>query len=65
MDGRTDGPAWQVVESRVHDNKAGYTATPVACGWAGEVIESLEHLGTSGEAKDRKNIKKVKWGPTD
>ena len=46
-------------------NKAGYTATSVACGWAGAVIELLEHLGKSGEAKDRKNIKKVKWGPTD
>ena len=46
-------------------NKAGYTATPVACGWAGAVIELLEHLGRSSEAKDRKNIKKVKWGPTD
>ena len=21
------------------DNKAGYTATPVACGWAGAIIE--------------------------
>ena len=46
-------------------NKAGYTATPVACGWAGAVFELLKHLGRSGEAKDRKNIKKVKWGPTD
>ena len=46
-------------------NKAGYTATPVACGWAGAVFELLEHLGRSSEAKDRKNIKKVKWGPTD
>ena len=48
-----------------HGNKAGYTATPVACGWAGAVFELLEHLGRSSEAKDRKNIKKVKWGPTD
>ena len=46
-------------------NKAGYTATSVACGWAGAVIELLEHLGKSDEAKERKNIKKVKWGPTD
>ena len=46
-------------------NKAGYTATPVACGWAGAVFELLEHLGRSSEAKDRKNIKKVKWGPTN
>ena len=52
-------------DSRLIWNKAGYTATSVACGWAGAVIESLEHLGKSGEAKDRKNIKKVKWGPTN
>ena len=39
--------------------------TPVACRWAGAVFELLEHLGRSSEAKDRKNIKKVKWGPTD
>ena len=25
--------------SRWHINKAGYTATPVACGWAGAVFE--------------------------
>ena len=46
-------------------NKAGYTASPVACGWAGAVFELLKHLGKCSEAKDRKNIKKVKWGPTD
>ena len=23
------------------ENKAGYTATPVACGWAGTVLEKL------------------------
>ena len=26
-------------------NKAGYTATPVACGWAGAVIELTEAFG--------------------
>ena len=40
-------------------------ATPYACGWAGAVFELLEHLGKYSEAKERKNIKKVKWGPTD
>ena len=40
-------------------------ATLVACGWAGAVFELLKHLGKCSEAKDRKNIKKVKWGPTD
>ena len=38
-------------------NKAGYTATPVVCGWAGAVFKLLKHLGKSGKAKDRKNIK--------
>ena len=46
-------------------NKAGYTATLVACGWAGAVFEFLERFGECSEAKDHKNIKKVKWGPTD
>ena len=46
-------------------NKAGYTATSVACGWVGAVFELLQHLARSSEAKDRKNIKKVKWGPTN
>ena len=46
-------------------NKVGYTATLVVCGRAGAVFELLEHLGKCSEAKDRKNIKKVKWGPTN
>ena len=53
---------------RSDDNKAGYTATSVACGWAGAVFELLKHLARSSEAKDRKNIKKSKMGtdqPTD
>ena len=40
------------------DNKAGYTATLVTCGWTGAVFELLKHLGECSEAKDRKNIKK-------
>ena len=50
---------------RKRKKKAGYTATPVACGWAGTVFELREHLGKSSDAKDSKNIKEVKWGPTD
>ena len=49
-------------------NKAGYTATLVAYGWAGAVSEFLKHLGKCSEAKDRKNIKKSEMGtdrPTD
>ena len=52
-------------ENDVLLNKARYTATLVVCRWAGAVFELLKHLARSSEAKDRKNIKKVKWGPTD
>ena len=38
-------------------NKAGYTATPVACEWAGAVLRSLDHLGRGSEAKDHKKSK--------
>ena len=27
------------IHMRRDENKAGYTATPVACGWAGAIIE--------------------------
>ena len=47
-------------KSDSRENKAGYTATPVACGWVGDFFRSLYHLGRSSEAKDRKNPKKVK-----
>ena len=43
-------------------NKDGYTATPVACVWAGAVFELLKHLGRSSEAKDGKNHKQVAQG---
>ena len=46
-------------------NKAGYTATPVACRWAGAVQEkviTLEHLGRSSRPKKLKNAEKVKKG---
>ena len=44
-------------KERKKENKAGYTATLVASGWAGAVFKLLKHLGKSGKAKDRKNIK--------
>ena len=37
-------------------NKAGYTATPVACGWAGAVVE---HLDRGSELKKLINAEKV------
>ena len=53
-------------EQKTEKNKAGYTATPVACGGQGLFLRSLDHLGRSSEAKDRKKQKKVKCdGPTD
>ena len=29
----------------IKENKAGYTATPVACGWAGAIIEVTPSFG--------------------
>ena len=48
-------------------NKAGYTATTVACGWAGAVFEVTKAFGHEQRAKDRRNImNKVKCdGRTD
>ena len=34
-------------------------------GGQGLYLRSLDHLGRSGEVKKVKQIKKVKWGPTD
>ena len=33
-------------------NKAGYTATPVACGWAGPYMRSPDHLDRSSRVKE-------------
>ena len=50
-------------------NKAGYTATLVACGWAGAVLEKVTRAsGRSRMLKKLKNAEKVKKGtdrPTD
>ena len=45
MDGQTDGQAKRVEERHVTGNKAGYTATPVACGWAGAIFEVTRAFG--------------------
>ena len=42
----------------IYSNKAGYTASPVACGWAGAIFEVTREFGQEHEAKDRKDIKK-------
>ena len=36
-------------------NKAGYTATEVARGWAGAILRSPDHFGKSSEAKEIKS----------
>ena len=42
------------------DMRTGYTATPVACGWAGaRQGRFAKHLGRSSKAKNLKNAKKV------
>ena len=45
-------------------NKAGYTATPVACGWAGAVLEKVTRP-FGQELKKLKNAENVTRGPTD
>ena len=40
-------------------NKAGYTATPVTCRWAGAVLEKV----TRESGQELKNAEKVKGGP--
>ena len=45
-------------------NKAGYTATEVACGWAGAIFEVTRSFGQVQWGQRAKIIKKVVW-PTD
>ena len=35
----------QRTKNEANPNKAGYTATPVACGWAGAVFEVTKSFG--------------------
>ena len=49
-----------------HFNKAEYTATLVACGWAGAVLEKVTRAsGQEPYAQSSKNAEKVKRGPTE
>ena len=55
-----------VISSRVIQNKAGYTATEVACGWAGAIFEVTRTFGQKQFGQRNKIIKKVKCDrPTD
>ena len=38
-------PPTKLINVDLIKNKAGYTATPVACGWAGAIIEVSEAFG--------------------
>ena len=42
MDERVEG---SIPRADLLGNKAGYTATPVACGWAGAIIEVFPSFG--------------------
>ena len=50
---------------RVKDNKAGYTATEVACWWAGAIFEVTRPFGQEQGGQTNKIIKKSKVWPTD
>ena len=45
----TDRLQWEINDNR--RNKAGYTATKVACGWAGAIFEVTRPFGRSREVK--------------
>ena len=54
------------VSVRGEKNKAGYTATLVACKWAVAVLEKVTRAsGQSSVLKKHKNAENVKRGPTD
>ena len=52
-------------KTRTDLNKAGYTATLVACGWAGAVLGVTGSSGQELYAQKAKIVKKVKRGPTN
>ena len=52
--------------SNIELNKAGYTATEVACGWAGAIIGVTRPFGQEQQGPKIKIIKRVKCDqPTD
>ena len=53
-------PTGQAYCALVIKNKAGYTATKVACGWAGAVFEVTRPLRQEMWGQNDKIIKKVK-----
>ena len=53
------------LHNRVNENKARYTATPVACGWAGAVIEVTRSFGQEQWSQKSQKPKKSKVWRTD
>ena len=54
--------------STFNKNKAGYTATLFACGWAGAVLEKVTRASGQepyAQKAQKRKKKKVKRGPTD
>ena len=53
-------------KAKENKNKAEYTATKVACGWAGAILEITKPFGQEQRGQRNKIIKKVKCDrPTD
>ena len=50
--------------NRIHRNKARYTATEVACGWAGAIFEVTRPFWQKQWGQKNKTIKKSKMWPT-
>ena len=48
------------LELNLYENKAGYTATPVACRWAGAIFEVTRPFGQEQWGQRNKIIKKSK-----
>ena len=60
---------WRKAEVGISENKAGYTATLVACGWAGAVLEKVTRASGqepyAQKAHKRRKSKKGTNRPTD
>ena len=52
-------------QGRIHGCQSRMRVGRGRAGGQGPYLRSLDHLGRSGEVKKVKQIKKVKWGPTN
>ena len=53
------------VQIEILINKAGYTFTQFACGWAGAYLRSLHHLGKRGRSKNKNHEKSGTYRPSN